>query len=75
MDVSGKGCRLRVGESLAHGAAVEVRFTRPTNGNAGGTATVAGVVVWTRLEGLSYQAGIHFPADDAALAELIAALD
>jgi hypothetical protein len=36
---------------------------------------VAGVVVWTRLEGLSYQAGIHFPADDAALAELIAALD
>ncbi len=73
MDLSVHGCRLRVGEDLARGSRVHVRFTRGT-GETAIVAIVEGVVVWTRLEGLSYQAGIHFPTGDPALAELIAAL-
>jgi hypothetical protein len=30
-------------------------------------------VVWSRLEGLSYQAGIHFAAEPEGLRELLAA--
>ncbi len=71
MDLSRKGCRLRVGESLTHGAPVQVRFTRGAAQAAARTVTLAGSVVWTRLEGLSYQAGIHFPNDDPELAELL----
>ncbi len=67
LDLSRKGCRLRLGESLAHGAPVQVRITRA----AEGTVVLDGVVVWTRLEGLSYQAGIHFPVDDPDLAQLL----
>lgn len=69
MDLSRKGCRLRLGESLAHGAPVQVRITRGADGAP--AVALDGVVVWTRLEGLSYQAGIHFPVDSADLAELL----
>jgi hypothetical protein len=74
MDVSVHGCRLRVGEDLARGSRVHVRFTR-VEGESSVAAVVEGVVVWIRLEGLSYQAGIHFPTGDPALSALISALD
>jgi hypothetical protein len=63
MDVSRLGCRLRVGESLARGTAVNVRLEcvdKTTPEGKPRRIEVAGKVVWSRLEGLSYQCGIHF---------------
>ncbi len=75
MDVSPRGCRLRLGESLSHGGVVWVRFRPAASPDAAArTVSVEGRVVWTRLEGLSYQAGLHFAEDSAELAELIASL-
>jgi hypothetical protein len=63
MDVSRLGCRLRLGEALVRGAAVNVRLECTDTTNPDGQpqrVEVAGKVVWSRLEGLSYQCGIHF---------------
>ena len=63
MDVSRLGCRLRLGESLARGTTVIVRLECTDKTQSGGEprrVEVAGKVVWSRLEGLSYQCGIHF---------------
>ena len=75
MDVSPRGCRLRLGEELDRARSVQLRFTAP----AGVDVTprqveVPGEVVWSRLEGLSFQAGLHFPTESAELAELLADL-
>lgn len=61
MDLSGRGCRLRLGEDLARNLPVKVAFESPPI-EGGGTleVEVAGHVIWSRREGLSYQAGIHF---------------
>jgi len=69
VDLSARGCRLRIGEDLARGAAVRVELKTP-----GATAPVdlGGVVVWCRLEGLSHQAGVHF---DDAPGDLMGLLD
>jgi hypothetical protein len=56
MDLSMRGCRLRVGDDLARGGAVTVVF----EGEGAPTVEVIGQVIWCRKEGLSYQAGIHF---------------
>jgi len=63
VDLSARGCRLRIGEDLPRGAAVRVELApkgpaRPVE--------LTGSVVWCRLEGLSHQAGVHFdqPPDD-----------
>ena len=61
MDLSMRGCRLRLGEDLERNAAVEVGFQSPPDAE-GRTVEVEvpGTVIWCRREGLSYQAGIHF---------------
>jgi hypothetical protein len=61
MDLSRRGCRLRLGEQLARGTRVGVVLECASPD--GGTAMrleAEGAVVWSRLEGLSYQCGIHF---------------
>jgi PilZ domain len=60
VDLSARGCRLRIGEDLPRGAALRVELT--PQGEAP-PALLTGLVVWCRLEGLSHQAGVHF--DDA----------
>jgi hypothetical protein len=57
VDLSARGCRLRIGEDLARSAAIRVELSAP-----GGAPPVelGGIVVWCRLEGLSHQAGVHF---------------
>ena len=62
VDLSPRGCRLRVGEDLPRAAAVRVQLSA-VGDKAPDPVEVEGVVIWCRLEGLSYQAGIHF--DDA----------
>jgi hypothetical protein len=60
VDLSARGCRLRIGEDLTRGAAVRVELKAQ---GAGPPVDLSGLVVWCRLEGLSHQAGVHF--DDA----------
>jgi len=60
VDLSARGCRLRIGEDLPRGAAVRVELKAQ---GSGPPADLSGLVVWCRLEGLSHQAGVHF--DDA----------
>lgn len=74
MDLSHKGCRLRLGEDLARGIAVTVVFETP-EGDKGGApleVEVEGAVIWSRREGLSHQAGIHFGESPAALSAILA---
>jgi len=75
MDLSPHGCRLRVGEDLPRGEAVTVAFEAPLKDGARSAAVeVAGLVMWSRLEGLSYQAGLHFEAAPHDLLEVLGAL-
>jgi len=60
VDLSARGCRLRIGEDLPRGAAVRVELS-PRGASA--PVDLTGSVMWCRLEGLSHQAGVHF--DDA----------
>jgi hypothetical protein len=73
MDLSNTGCRFRLGEDLPRGVALRVRIEPPAGVEAKG-AEVAGHVIWTRLEGLSYQAGVQFSEDDENLHQILAAL-
>jgi PilZ domain len=57
VDLSARGCRLRIGEDLPRGAAVRVELSPR---GAAAPVEVEGSVVWCRLEGLSHQAGVHF---------------
>ena len=61
IDLSRRGCRLRVGEHLARDAKVRVSFAcqQAAEGKPH-KLDAQGVVIWSRLEGLSYQCGIHF---------------
>jgi hypothetical protein len=65
VDLSARGCRLRIGEDLARGAAVRVELS-PRGASA--PVDLTGSVMWCRLEGLSHQVGVHFddPPDDLA---------
>jgi len=75
MDLSPYGCRLRVGEDVPRGAAVAVVFETPLRGGAKGAAVqVPGRAIWGRLEGLSYQVGVHFEDSPPALLEVLALL-
>jgi PilZ domain len=61
MDLSIRGCRLRLGEDLPRESAVVVGFeSPPVEGRRTLEVEVAGAVMWCRREGLSFQAGIHF---------------
>ncbi len=75
MDLSPHGCRLRVGEDLPRGQEVTVAFEAPLKDGARATAVeVKGMVMWSRLEGLSYQAGLHFETAPDALLDVLGAL-
>ena len=72
MDLSTSGCRLRLGEDLARGGAISVRFEVP-EGVARAVAA-SGTLIWCRLEGLSHQAGILFSEEPAGITEILDAL-
>jgi hypothetical protein len=74
VDVSRKGCRLRVGEKLTRAAPVSVRVTHAGAGSRPMSAQVDGTVIWSRVEGLSHQAGIQFSQEAPGLAAIIAGL-
>ena len=67
MDLSTRGCRLRVGEDLDRGGTVTVAFER----EGAPAVEVTGQVIWCRREGLSYQAGIHFGTAPDALEAIL----
>jgi hypothetical protein len=73
MDLSSNGCRLRLGEDIPRGSSLRVRFEH-VGPEGGMKAELEGTVIWSRLEGLSYQVGIHFPAEDAGVNEILSAL-
>jgi len=75
MDLSLRGCRLRLGEDLPRHAPVDVAFETPPRANAPVLEVEAsGSVMWSRREGLSYQVGIHFEDPPAALEQVLDAL-
>jgi hypothetical protein len=75
MDLSPYGCRLRVGEDIARGAAVSVVFEVPIQDGARAAAVeVPGAAIWARLEGLSYQVGVHFEDSPIGLLEILSVL-
>ena len=68
MDVSRLGCRLRLGEPLARGARVKVTLECvPKTGGEPIHVEADGSVVWSRLEGLSFQCGILFSTEVEAI--------
>ena len=75
MDISPYGCRLRVGEDVPRGIDVAVVFETPIrDGAASAQVEVPGRAIWARLEGLSYQVGVHFESSPEGLAGVLAAL-
>jgi hypothetical protein len=72
MDASRHGCRLRLGRDVARGATVAVSFSWPVAGDLAPVEAV-GRVIWCRVEGLSYQVGVHFADAPAELETLLAA--
>ena len=73
MDLSQHGCRLRLGEDLARGTKVTVLLESPElEGIRPCHVEVAGSVIWSRLEGLSYQVGIHFASSPWELEVIVA---
>lgn len=75
MDLSEEGCRLRLGEDLERGSELSVLLERLVSDGADGLSVeVKGVVMWSRLEGLSHQAGIQFRGQPDGLHDIISAL-
>lgn len=73
MDLSRLGCRLRTGEDLARDRKVSVRVEYRAADEPAWTVDAEGTVMWTRLEGLSYQTGIQFDGEPEGLADLLGA--
>ena len=75
MDLSPYGCRLRVGEDIPRGAQVAVVFEAPIqDGARTPSVEVPGTAMWARLEGLSYQVGVHFEDSPMGLLEILSVL-
>lgn len=75
MDLSPYGCRLRVGEDITRGLPVAVVFEAPAaHGVRLAAVEVPGTAIWARLEGLSFQVGVHFEAPPAGLLEILSIL-
>jgi hypothetical protein len=74
MDLSTLGCRIRLGEDLQRGSILTVRFESP-EGTSPLAADVPAVVIWSRLEGLSYQAGLKFSDASETLQAVMAAVE
>ena len=75
MDLSHGGCRLRVGEDLPRGQSVDVMFETPISDQQTAIEVqISGTVIWSRREGLSYQAGVLFGETPPALEEVLGSL-
>jgi hypothetical protein len=74
MDLSSQGCRLRLGEDLKRGSSLRVHIEHPAPDGATLKAEVEGTIIWSRLEGLSYQAGIHFTSQEPAIDTILSTL-
>lgn len=75
MDLSPKGCRLRVGEDLPHGTRLELAFDALIrDGTTRPSVEVPGTITWSRLEGLSHQIGVTFDTPEEGFRNLLAAL-
>jgi hypothetical protein len=74
MDLSNAGCRLRLGEDLGRGAAITVRIESPEPDREPMRTELTGRVIWSRLEGLSYQVGTQFDSEDPGLYEILGRL-
>jgi hypothetical protein len=75
MDLSRNGCRLRVGEDLPRSSDFTVLFERSaTSGQDPLKVEVPGNVIWSRLEGLSYQVGIQFTTESDGLDDILNSL-
>jgi hypothetical protein len=75
MDLSDAGCRLRLGEDLSTGTELTVLLERLVrDGVEALSVEVPGVVMWSRLEGLSHQAGIQFRGQPDGLHDILGAL-
>jgi hypothetical protein len=76
MDLSRRGCRLRLGENLARDARVLVQLECTRKDAEEGVPSeprrvvAEGSIVWSRREGLSYQCGIHFIEEQPQVEEL-----
>ena len=71
MDLSRLGCRLRTGEDLPRDKKVSVREEFRMADEPVLTVDGIGTVMWTRLEGLSYQTGIQFDGEPEGLSDLL----
>ena len=74
MDLSMRGCRLRLGEDLPREVAVIVGFESPPVDGRTLAIEVAGAVIWSRREGLSFQSGIHFQDSPDELEQILNAV-
>jgi len=75
MDLSPYGCRLRVGEDIDRGVAMAVMFEAPIrDGVRTAAVEVPGTAIWARLEGLSFQVGVHFAGQPDALLDILSVL-
>jgi hypothetical protein len=69
------GRRLRVGEDIARGASVAVVFEAAIqDGSKTASVEVPGTAIWARLEGLSFQVGVHFEESPMWLLEILSVL-
>jgi hypothetical protein len=71
VDLSNRGCRLRVGQDLARGAQVTVFLQSPRDAEKPMEVEVPGTVEWCRSEGLSHQVGVAFAAEPSGLGEIL----
>ncbi len=72
IDLSDGGCRLRLGQDIPAGTRLAVVFEAPVrDGSRALSVEVEGSVVWSRLEGLSHQVGIHFAVEPAGLRDVL----
>lgn len=75
MDLSPDGCRLRLGEDLARGSSLILLFEAPlADGARSPSVEVSGTVTWGRIEGLSYQTGVHFAAESNSIGDIVNAI-
>jgi hypothetical protein len=75
MDLSVQGCRLRVGEDLPRGGQLTVAFESLLGPGATSLEVeVPGTIMWSRREGLSFQAGIQFLQSPGGLQDILTAL-
>lgn len=71
MDLSRLGCRIRTGEDLPRDKKVYVRVEFRMADEPALTVDGIGTVMWTRLEGLSFQTGIQFDGEPEGLSDLL----